>query len=495
MASVWLARVEGKFGFEKLVAVKMILPTLASDDRFVQMFLDEARIASRIEHASVAQILDLGEQHRTLYLAMEWVDGDPLSRLHRAAQKKGIMVPPGVVLRIMSEACSGLHAAHELRGEDGALLHVVHRDVSPQNILVSTRGAAKLIDFGIAKARDRLAPETAAGLLKGKVRYMAPEQALGRRVDRRVDLWAVGATLYHLLSGTAPFEGENELVTLNRLTSGQPPPPLPESVHPAVAGVVMRSLNNNPEERYATAADMARAIDAAAIEAGLMASTGAVAAFAEEHLAARAEKRKATVAAALAAAAERRRVKQMLTPMSEITNISKIGGSGPAAPPSSSTDVTSPRLLATAPVVRTASEPLFASVTSNGSLGLPLSPLPRRAGMIAGAAVVLLALLFITLELRSTPSPAPIPARAPTRPSTEASPLRLPTLVSAIPTLPAVPVMSLPAAETFSAQRPPPAPRASPPRPLPASPRAAASASLPPPPATARARARQDDGF
>jgi len=177
----------------------------------------------------------VGEQHETTYLVMEYVDGDSLSTVNRSLQKKGIKMPPGVLLRLMSEVCGGLHAAHELRNDEGALLGVVHRDVSPQNVLVSTRGITKLIDFGIAKARDRGAGDTNTETLKGKVRYMAPEQAHGHNVDRRADLWAVGAIMYHFLAGKPPYDGENDVQTLLLLTSGRPPPPLPTSVHRAIA--------------------------------------------------------------------------------------------------------------------------------------------------------------------------------------------------------------------------------------------------------------------
>src|SRR6185437_5310470 len=132
------------------------------------------------------------------------VDGDSLSKLRRACRDHKVVMPIGIMMRILADACSGLHDAHELKGEDGKPLEVVHRDVSPHNILVSTKGVAKVIDFGIAKARDRLAGETNAGVLKGKIQYMAPEQALGRVVDRRADLWAIGVSLYHLITGKPP---------------------------------------------------------------------------------------------------------------------------------------------------------------------------------------------------------------------------------------------------------------------------------------------------
>ena len=215
MASVWVARFQGKHGFEKLVAIKTILPKYSSDATFQRMFLDEARISCGIEHANVAQIFDLGDEQGILYLVMEWVDGDSLAQLQRAVERKGRSIPYGICLRILADACGGLHAAHELRGKDGAPLGVVHRDISPQNILVAAKGAAKVIDFGIAKARDRLAGETSTGILKGKIQYMAPEQALGEATDRRADIWAVGAVLYHMIAGRPQFDGPNQLATLH----------------------------------------------------------------------------------------------------------------------------------------------------------------------------------------------------------------------------------------------------------------------------------------
>ncbi len=314
MASVWVARLRGKHGFEKLVAIKTILPQFAADERFQQMFLDETRIASRIEHANVAQIVDVGEQHDITYLVMEWVDGDSLSRLYRALKKKNIALPMNVLLRVVADACGGLHAAHELRDDRGALLGVVHRDVSPQNILVSSRGMAKLIDFGIAKARDRVVGETNAGLLKGKIHYMAPEQALGGVVDRRADVFAVGALLYHLLSGAPPFDGPNQLAVLQRLTSRQPPMPLSNAVAPQVAAVVRRALAYSPDARFATAAELQAAIESAMIETRLTCTQAQVADFVAAHGASRTASRKEAIDLALSAAAERARVRDVLRP-------------------------------------------------------------------------------------------------------------------------------------------------------------------------------------
>jgi serine/threonine protein kinase len=330
MASVWIARQRGKHGFEKLVALKTILPKFASDMRFQQMFLDEARIASRIEHPNVAQIFDLGEEHEVLYLAMEYVDGDAFSKLRRACQKKGVFIPPGIALRVFSDACGGLHEAHELRA-DGKSLEIVHRDISPHNVLVSTKGVVKLIDFGVAKARDRMAGETAVGVLKGKIQYMAPEQALGRRVDRRADVWAVGASLYHVLVGKAPFEADNTVETLHILASGRPPAPMPDTVHPSVAAIVQRALTHDPERRFATAAEMRDAMESALLDMRARTTTGDVAAFVTEYFAERMAQRHKAIEIALVAAVERKRVEEVLKPTKErgtfATSASGLGAS------------------------------------------------------------------------------------------------------------------------------------------------------------------------
>src|SRR5262249_16836425 len=155
MASVWLARLQGKRGFEKLFAIKTIKTELIADPHFQEMFLDEARIASRIVHPNVAQILELREQDDILYIVIEFVDGDSVAKVNPLALKRGSAFPPGVSMRIVAEACAGLHAAHQLKDSDGESLNVIHRDVSPQNVLLTTAGVSKVIDFGLVKARNR----------------------------------------------------------------------------------------------------------------------------------------------------------------------------------------------------------------------------------------------------------------------------------------------------------------------------------------------------
>jgi serine/threonine protein kinase len=268
MGRVWLGRLEGKHGFAKLVAVKTVLPELAADPRFQKMFLDEARILSAIHHPNVAQILDLGESEGVLYLVMEWVDGTTLRRVADAVER----LPLGAVLRMTSDACAGLHAVHELRDADGRPLGVVHRDVSPHNVMVSRQGTTKLIDFGIAKARARLTEETTAGIVKGKHSYMAPEQAAGFKTDRRADLWAMGAVLLRLVCG----DEERAQRIVARLLEDNVLD-LPEELPEPVQRILRRTLAIQPSSRFATAEEMGRAVDVAMEELGERTSTQQVA--------------------------------------------------------------------------------------------------------------------------------------------------------------------------------------------------------------------------
>jgi len=394
MASVWIARQTGKHGFQRLVAVKTILPKYASELRFQRMFVDEARIASKIQHVNVAQILDVGEQHEVTYLIMEYVDGDALSKVYRAAEKNGVTIPAGIVLRVMADVSGGLHAAHELRDSEGQPLGVVHRDVSPQNVLVSTQGVAKLIDFGIAKASDRLAGDTNTDQLKGKVQYMAPEQALARPVDRRADVWAVGAVLYHLLTGRLPFEAANDVQTLFLLASGRPAAPLPPSVPRAVAAVVQKALSNAPDRRYATAAELQQALEAAMVEAHLTTTTSAVAAFLGKHTGDRAQKRRDAIALGLQAADQRDSVAALMKSNTERTGQGSASGVGTVALAPAERPSTPGGTLGSAALhvsLRPRSRGLLAIVAGAAGLGLGVAAilmlgLARRSPVGSGAA-------------------------------------------------------------------------------------------------------------
>lgn len=299
MASVWVARLRGKHGFENLVAIKTILPQHAGDPVFEQMAMDEARIVSAIRHPNVASILDVGEHRGMIYLVFEWVDGEQLSALRRAVVDKRKKFPIGIALRIMADVCAGLHAAHELSDSEGWPLCVVHRDISPQNLLVSTSGAVKIIDFGIAKALDRLVNDTSTGMVKGKALYMAPEQARGDQVDRRVDVWSAGVVLYQLIAERLPIEGPNQSATIALVAAAHKPAPLPAEVPQPIVEVVNQALSPGLAERFQTAGEMHRAIEGALARVYGPVTTGDVAAFLNEHVADRNTARKKMLHAAL----------------------------------------------------------------------------------------------------------------------------------------------------------------------------------------------------
>jgi serine/threonine protein kinase len=483
MASVWVARLRAKHGFEKLVAIKTILPKHAEDPRFQQMFLDEARIASKIDHAHVAHVLDLGDEHGVLYLVMEWVDGDSLSKLQRAVNADGGALPPGIALRIVADACAGLHAAHELRDADGKLLGVVHRDVSPQNVLVGASGVVKVIDFGIAKARDRVAGETSSGSLKGKIPFMSPEQAMGKAIDRRADVWSTGSLLYTLLAGKPPFDEENQYATLHRIASGERPPPLPPQVPTPVAAIVEKALAFAPEDRFATMAEMQIAIDSVMSERGLQATAKDVAELVKVHLSARAEKRRSSVDLALRAAADRDRVNKLLVADSSV--------SSPVAVQRPSVRT----LLATIPdrpVPAEATSPSIRSLDASSMPNIPPLPdsrwprRPRRRLVLAVVALSAALVVFGLGRLSSTkgaPAGSHVSASAPP-PATEPVPA---PVAASVPLTASVPVTaSVPL--TASVPTPVPTPPAASARPSPRKP-------PPPPPTQSPARPHVDYGF
>ncbi len=407
MAHVWLGRFKGKHGFEKLVAVKTILPEHALDDRFRNMFLDEARIASGVEHPNVAKILDLGEWRDTLYLVMEYVDGDSLSRLRRSVEKRNIKLPLPLTLRMLADICAGLHAAHELRADDGALLNVVHRDVSPQNVLIPTNGVSKLIDFGVAKARHRLGEETSAGFAKGKSRYMSPEQALSKPVDRRADVFAVGAMAYELFEGNAPYDGPNDMARLHALITGEPIKEVKHAPHPSVEALIIKALSREPEQRFAAANEMRAAIEDAMVALKVRAAADDVAAFVQEHTTDRIAERKRVVKVALDAAGERQRIKDMLSEgtvsgRSQHTSTPELSPSDLSLPKPSAPDAgeASPN-----PLPESASPPSAYSATLHEEK-TPLKVRRRRMAMLGVAIAVVGSVVILAFALHNGASAA-----------------------------------------------------------------------------------------
>ena len=265
MAQVWAARLHGTRGFQKVVAIKTILSGAIDDARMEEMFLVEAELAAQIHHPNVVGTIDLGEHEGVLYLVMEWVDGESLNQLMAKAARQG-GVPLAIGVNLIGQACKGLYAAHTLRDDQGALLGVVHRDVSPQNLLVTFSGTAKLVDFGIAKATSKASGFTEAGEVKGKFAYMAPEQVRAQAVDARTDLFALGILLYQITTGKHPFRGENPAETLQNICSERGPTPpsafLPD--YPAeLEAVVAKALAKDPDQRFASANEMLTALERA----------------------------------------------------------------------------------------------------------------------------------------------------------------------------------------------------------------------------------------
>jgi serine/threonine-protein kinase len=261
MASVYYGRLVGPAGFSRVVAIKRLHPQLAALPEFVTMFFDEVRLTARIRHPNVVPTLDAVYENGELFLVMEYVHGESLSTLIRLAREKGQFVPPGIATSIVCGLLHGLHAVHEARDENGQQLHIVHRDVSPQNVIVGFDGMARILDFGIAKAAGR-AHTTRDGYLKGKMAYLAPEVVNGASTDRRVDVYASAAVLWETLTGGRLFDGENDSVVLARVLEGAVPPPstFAAGLPQALDAVVLRGLDRDPSRRYPTARDMALAL-------------------------------------------------------------------------------------------------------------------------------------------------------------------------------------------------------------------------------------------
>jgi len=269
MATVYLGRVIGSAGFERRVAIKVMHPHVATDPEFIDMFLDEARLAARIHHPNVVGTLDFQRLNEGTFLVMEFIEGASLREVLRALRKRRQRMPIGTAVRIMVDALSGLHAAHELRGDQGDLLHVVHRDVSPHNILVGADGITRITDFGVARATARLT-STRGAKIKGKIAYMAPEQ-MGPHIDRRADIYSAGVVLWESLTGRRLFKADHEGALIAQILAGaersprQMIPVIPDSVD----AVCMRALALHPDDRFPTAAEFADALENAAISSNV----------------------------------------------------------------------------------------------------------------------------------------------------------------------------------------------------------------------------------
>ena len=266
MAEVWLAEVRDRPG--RRYALKRLLPTLADDPTFVTMFLDEARIGAQLDHPGIVPVHDLGREGASYFMAMDYLAGQDLRALLARLRHDGSRLPPPLSAFLVAQAARALDHAHRAHGQDGAPLHVVHRDLSPANVLLGYDGRVAVIDFGIAQAAFRAHREDA--VLRGKFGYLSPEQVRGLPVDRRADVFSLGAVLHELLTGHRLFHGPSDLAVLERVRAAQVRPPSERNpaVPPALDAVVLRALAREPADRYPWCADLAGALEALADPGG-----------------------------------------------------------------------------------------------------------------------------------------------------------------------------------------------------------------------------------
>lgn len=379
MAGVYVARAKGVAGFERLVAVKVLHPHLAYEDEFISMFLDEARLAARIRHPNVVGTLDISDtQGDGFFLVMEYIEGDHLGALLAAAARAGERVPTPIVARIVLDALHGLSAAHELTDETGDRLELVHRDISPHNVMVGVDGIGRLTDFGVAKAEKRLT-STRAGHFKGKLAYMAPEQASTGHADQRSDLFAMGILLWESLTGRRLFRADNNAATLTKIL--QEPIPSVSELVPELApfdALLKRALTREPDERFQSAEEFAEALEKLAREHGGVASVRAVGAEVRKWLAEKLDAQRERIREAMRQLGHADHTEPAL-PVPRDGSLSSISRSGPR--PVSPDAATS-----------------TGSIAERRALGVPLAPVapepPSSRRTIIGAAAVVVVLGF-----------------------------------------------------------------------------------------------------
>src|SRR5215470_11069961 len=279
MAELFLARQRGPEGFEKLVAIKRILPARSGDQKFVELFLEEARLAARLSHPNIAQIYDLGIEDNTYFLAMEYVSGENLGTLESRSREQGFRVPIPLVIKIAIHVCEALYYAHHLTDPLGRPLRVVHCDISPQNILIGYDGSVKIVDFGIARAAADTSRQSAE--VRGKAGYMAPEQVLGQPLDHSSDLFSLGIVLYELIAQRRLFTRDDLAATAHAVRE-EPIPPLRRfapQLPLAVEAAIMRALERDREHRYPDARALQRDLEAAVSDRGGVPSSAALSEF------------------------------------------------------------------------------------------------------------------------------------------------------------------------------------------------------------------------
>jgi len=376
MAGVYVARASGVAGFERLFALKVLHPHLAHEEEFISMFLDEARLAARIRHPNVVPTTDISDTPDAgYYLVMDYIEGDHFGALLQTAFKQGSNLPIELTLRIVTDALNGLAAAHAVVDDEGRPLNLVHRDISPHNVMVSTDGVSRITDFGVAKSEVRLS-NTKQGQFKGKLAYMAPEHASSGQADQRSDLFAMAIILWEALTGRRLFKSENHAATLNKICLE--PIPAPSEVAEELApfdALLARGLAREPEDRFQTAEEFADELEEVAATNGGLANHRVVAKLVREYAREKLEKDKSLIREGIALVAE------------NAENEASVSGPIPAANP-------------VQPVAETEAqaegrEPSGAVVTAGGDGMLAhtsAAPAPDRTGLIIGLGLTIVAL-------------------------------------------------------------------------------------------------------
>ncbi len=407
MATVHFGRLLGPVGFSRTVAIKRLHPQYAVDPEFVSMFLDEARLAARIRHPNVVSTLDVVALEGELMLVMEYVQGESLSRLLHAMRTRKERVPLRIAVAAMIGILAGLHAAHEAKSERGEPLGLVHRDMSPQNVLIGVDGAARVLDFGIAKATGRV-QTTRDGQFKGKLAYVAPEQLRGDQVDRRCDIYSASVIFWEILTLGRLFKGESEWDVMNKVLTGQiiPASKLVPDLPPALDELVMRGLSNDPSLRFSSAREMAIALEQLVPHA----STREVADWAE-LVAGDSLRRRAQQVEEIETASHTLMIDSGVRDLSGLmarlpTNPPAEAGSGPSSRPMPRPSIPTPG-MASLPI-----EPVVASSSAPQSFPAMHEPPPQRSRALPVVLFLLLivgvgsVLLFVRLRDDGTGSPS-----------------------------------------------------------------------------------------
>jgi eukaryotic-like serine/threonine-protein kinase len=432
MAEIYLASAKGPEGFSKEVALKVVRSYLATDPQFVELFIAEARLASRLNHANIVQIFDFGKHDDTYYLAMEYVRGASLWNLRLRCREAGVPFPVTLAAEICAKTAAGLHAAHSL-ADQGRVIGVVHRDVSPHNVLLSFDGAVKLTDFGIAKATST---HTSPGVLKGKLAYMSPEQSRGDPIDARTDVFALGVVLWELLTGGRLFDGDTDLAVVKAVQQSAIAPPmrLNPDVPKVLSDVVMKALERSASDRFQSAFEFERALTNFVISHAKKMEDTAVGPFVQQMF------REAFEPSAEPTPAQVDALPVPSSPLAQTVAARKSGNVGAMKtelPPAPRAEGAAARRFDPLPVP----EP---SVVAPAPLALPVAAAPAafssRVPLVLGGLALLGALAGAAIMARATKTPVAV-----VTPIVEAAPPPPPALDAAVNEPVAAPVVEAPA--------------------------------------------------